>query len=372
MKSLLIVAPCSPKGVPAQAALIADQLRQTGVQVTLLSKACSSWGRLLDIVFRGLVLIPSHEVVLINAFGGRAFVYETFVVFWARLWKKPLILMIRNGNTPEFVKKWPTWTRLVFRQPNLVLVPHDFLNEELSKLGFRIDGVIPNFIELDKYKFRKRSILAPRFLYLRGSHPNYNPEMALRAFALIQRKYPDALLTMAGREAQGSTFCRALVRDLNLRNVYFIGLVPKEQIPVLADKHDIHLHTNRVENMPVTVIEMWACGLPIVGTNVGGMPYLVRNGSDAILVKSEDYEAMANICVELLSNNKLAETLSCNGRARAEELTWQRVMPWWERALLTRSKESFERGCIQDSIPNDSPRDAQLNEQNELNFKRNS
>ena len=85
--------------------------------------------------------------------------------------------------------------------------------------------------------------------------------------------------------------------------------------------------------MPVTIIEMWACGLPIVGTNVGGMPYLVRDGQDALLVESEDHQAMADVCFELLSNSDLARTLSRNGRARASELTWESVKCLWEDAL---------------------------------------
>jgi glycosyltransferase involved in cell wall biosynthesis len=169
-------------------------------------------------------------------------------------------------------------------------------------------------------------------------HPFYNAPMALRAFALIQRNYPDAKLTMAGPEDTDSDYCRSLVRSLKLRNVHFVGIVPNEQIPYLADKHDIHLHTNRVENMPVSIIEMWACGLPIVGTNVGGMPYLVRNRIDGILVKSEDYHAMADACLELFSNSELAKTLSRNGRARAEELTWESIKPSWEKTLLLDGK----------------------------------
>src|SRR5262249_20622300 len=116
-------------------------------------------------------------------------------------------------------------------------------------------------------------------------------------------------------------------------NVHFLGLVPKAEIPELADKHDIYLHTNRVDNMPITVIEMWACGLPIVGTNVGGMPYLIRNTEDGILVESENYRAMADACFELLSNRDLATTLSRKGRARATEFTWDCVKPLWEKAL---------------------------------------
>ena len=333
MKSVFVITPCPPDGLRAQGNAIAEHLRQAGVRTSILSRAKSSWGRLLDIGLRGFFVMPFHDVALVNVYGSRAFVYESAAILYAHWWKKRSVVFIRGGSMPEFVQRWPRWTRFVFSKANLILVPHEFLRAELSALGLRVDGIIPNFIELEKYKFRERSRLAPRFLYLRGMHSIYNPAMAVRAFALIQQQYPDASLTMAGRESTDSDLCRALVRDLHVRNVHFIGQVPKEQIPALADKHDIHLHTNRVENMPVSIIEMWACGLPIVGTSVGGMPYLVRHRVDGILVASEDYRAMADACFELLSESELARTLSQNGRARAQELTWESIEPAWVRAL---------------------------------------
>jgi glycosyltransferase involved in cell wall biosynthesis len=116
--------------------------------------------------------------------------------------------------------------------------------------------------------------------------------------------------------------------------VEFVGLIPKNEIPALADKHDIYLQTNRIDNMPVSVIEMWACGLPIVATDVGGITYLIRNRIDGMLVASEDCQAMAHACFELLYNSELAKKLSCNGRLRASELSWERIQPMWEKALF--------------------------------------
>jgi glycosyltransferase involved in cell wall biosynthesis len=334
MNSVLVITPCSPQGLPTQGLLIAERLRQTGVRTCILSKAKHGWGRFFEVAFYGFILARQYDVMLVNVFGHRAFVYESIAIFYARLWKKRVVAIIRNGWMPDFVAKWPRLNRLVLSQPNLILVPHQFLKSRLSDLGLRIDGIIPNFIELEKYTFRCRSIVAPRFLYLRGMHWDYNPQMAISAFAVVQAKYPDALLTMTGLEGEESVPCRTLVRDLKLRNVHFLGLVPKDQIPTLADKHDIHLHTNRVENMPVTVIEMWACGIPIVGTAVGGMPYLVRNGVDGILIKSEDYQGMAEACLKILGSSDLARKLSCNGRRRAENLTWENIKQLWEEALL--------------------------------------
>jgi len=314
--------------------LVAGRLSQSQTRICILGRAKTGWGRLLNTIFSGLLLVPRSDVILVDVFGGRAFVYESAAILYSHLCKKRVVAMLHSGNMPDFVERWTRWTRFVLFKPALVLAPHSFLQLQLSALGLRIDGIIPNFIELENYPFRERAVLAPRFLYLRGMHSFYNAPMALKAFALIQDKYPEALLTLAGPEGEDSECCRALISTLNLRNVYLVGIVPKKEIPALADRHDIHLHTNRVENMPVSIIEMWACGLPIVGTEVGGMPHLVRNGQDGLLVESEDYHAMAGACLELLANQKLAQTLSSCGRARAKQLAWEHVRPAWERALF--------------------------------------
>lgn len=344
MRSVLVITPCVHNGLPTQGSLIAERLSEAGVQVGLLTRAKSRLGRLLDVACRAFWLSARYDTVLVDVFGERAFVYESLAILYARFWKKRLVVVLRNGMLPDFVNRWPRWTRFILSKPALLCAPHGFLQERLSTVSIRVDGVIPNFVDLEKYPYRRRGSLAPKFLYLRGMYPIYNPEMALRAFALIQQVYPQASISMAGREGPESERCRRLASDLGLRHVQFLGMVAKGEIPVLANQHDIHLHTNRLENMPVTVIEMWACGLPIVGTDVGGMPYLVRNGVDAILVPSEDYQAMAAACLKILSDSHFAERLSLEGRSRAEGLAWDRVKPIWEHALFgelrTRSRLS--------------------------------
>jgi len=333
MKRLLVVTHCSPSGLPQQGFIVAERLRDSGVHVKVIGRAASAWGRLAEIVLYSLCLIPRYEVVLVDVFGLRAFAYESVALLWGRFWRKHVVAFLHNGSMPDFVKLFPRWTRFVLLKPNLVLVPHQYLKAELGALGIRIDRTIQNFIQLENYRYRERVILAPRFLYLRGTHSEYNAPMALRVFALIQKAHPDAHLTMAGKDGEDYSYCRSLVKELRLRNVQFVGIVPKQDITAVADKHDIYINTSRVDNMPVTVIEMWACGLAIVATNVGGIPHLIRDGVDGILVNSEDSKGMANACLRLLADSTLAKSLSRNGRARAEQLSWENVKPIWEAAL---------------------------------------
>ncbi len=325
----------APNGVTSQGYLVARKLRQDGVPVAFVSQARSGWGRLLDVAFRGSALCLSRDVLLVSVFGHKAFLYESLAILYGRVLRKRVVAMMRGGWLPEFVQHHLRWTRFVLSQPDLLLTPHEFLRERLSGLGIRVHGVIPNFVEIDKYQFRLRSRPAPRFLYLRGLHAIYNPEMALHAFALVQQVHPQAMLTIAGPEYDQRARIEAMIDDLGLRNVRLLGVVPKAAIPSLANEHDIYIQTPRVDNMPVSVIEVWASGLPVISTNIGGVPYLIRDGVDGLLVPVEDSRAMAEQCLELLADCEKAERLSQNGRGRALEYAWESVAPSWYSALMT-------------------------------------
>lgn len=333
MKRVLVITPCAPTVVPTQGELIARRIRERGAKTSMLPTARSGLGRGLEVAVLGLFQTLRHDAVLVNVFAGQAFGYESLAILYAWLCRKRTVAILRSGRLPAFVKRHPRWARWILSKPDLVVTPSSFLRESLSALGLRIDGIIPNFIELEKYPYRPRSKLEPRFLYLRGMHPQYNPEMTLRAFALIQQQVPEAQLTFAGGEFTFGDHFRALAKQLNLRNVAFPGLVSKEEVQRLMNEHDVYIQSNREENMPISVIEAWASGLPVLSTNVGGITHMVRDREDALLVPSEDHAALAQTALELLANPGLVTRLTTNGRVRALELTWERVAPSWSKAL---------------------------------------
>ncbi|RJP74817.1 MAG: glycosyltransferase family 1 protein [Desulfobacteraceae bacterium] len=330
MKNLLIFTHCSPKGTPSQGFLLARKLIQAGYSVTVLSKALTSMGRFLDVALKGFLETYRNDIIIVNVFGFRSFIHESLAILYGYLFRKKSIVMIRGGWMPDFIDKWPIWTKFILSLPDFVLTPHGFLLDQMTEKGFRIHGIIPNFIEIEKYSFRLRTKIFPKFLYLRGMHSLYNPEMTLRAFALVQSQYPDASLTMSGKDDEKNfILCREIIKELNIRNVKILGIVPKEKIPELAQEHDIYVQSNRIDNMPITVLEMWACGLPVVATGVDGIPYLINDGTDGVLVPSEDHQAMADTCMKLLIDPLLVERLSRNGRKNAENFSWEQVSENW-------------------------------------------
>jgi glycosyltransferase involved in cell wall biosynthesis len=124
------------------------------------------------------------------------------------------------------------------------------------------------------------------------------------------------------------------VRRLNLEGrVSVPGAVPKTGVPKALNSGDIFLNTTNIDNTPVSLIEAMACGLCIVSTKAGGVPFLVDDGHDGLLVQADDSAGMAAAVRRILREPGLAERLSRNARAKAEQFDWAAVLPRWERLL---------------------------------------
>ena len=95
----------------------------------------------------------------------------------------------------------------------------------------------------------------------------------------------------------------------------------------MLHKFDIFINTTDFDNTPVSLMEAMALGLPIVSTNVGGLPYLIDNGKDGFLVDNKNPLAMANSIQNLIEEN-LTE-VATNARTKAESFSWENVRTKW-------------------------------------------
>jgi glycosyltransferase involved in cell wall biosynthesis len=101
--------------------------------------------------------------------------------------------------------------------------------------------------------------LKPAFLTNRILEPLYNVGCVLRAFAIVQKRYPEASLTIA-HDGPSRSGLERLARDLNLRNTRFVGRVPHEKIPELYDAADIYMTSPNVDCMPGSSSNAFAPG----------------------------------------------------------------------------------------------------------------
>jgi len=326
--------------VTSQGEIVAALLADEGYVVRQTSHIPARLPRLADML-RSLVAWRNDiDVVVHQVFSGSAFAVADLTSALGRRLGLRQVFALHGGSLPEFAAAHPGWTRRVLARAGRVVAPSGYLIAQVVRPLFPHGGpagapanwarVIPNILALDQYAYRHRAAVAPRLLWMRTFHEVYNPEMAIDVLADLRRTHPAATLSMAGQEKglHAAVVAHAAAQGL-AGAVEFPGFLDAAGKAREFAAHDIYLNTNRVDNMPVSILEAAAFGLPVVATNVGGIPHLLRDGETGLLVANEDAAAMANAVRRLLDEPALAARLSVNGRRLAESCGWDVVKEQW-------------------------------------------
>jgi glycosyltransferase involved in cell wall biosynthesis len=218
---------------------------------------------------------------------------------------------------------------MVFVNAYKNVAPSGYLKKAFEKEGYLNVIHIPNSIEIKNYEFKQRNEVNPRLLWVRAFANIYNPKMAVSVLFQLQKTYSNATLTMVGPDKDGSLITTKAFADQLGVKVNFKGKLSKEDWCRLAIDNDIFINTTHFDNMPVSVMEAMALGLPLVSTNVGGIPYLVSNNENAILVNDNDVEQMTTSILDLISDKEKAFNMSQNGRRLIEQIDWDIVKQKW-------------------------------------------
>src|SRR5690606_32388170 len=118
----------------------------------------------------------------------------------------------------------------------------------------------------------------PRLLWVRSFSQIYNPVLALKIVEILKLKAMEVSLCMVGPDKDGSLQrCKEMATELNLP-VSFTGLLSKQEWIALSRDFDIFINTTNFDNMPISVMEAMSLGMPVISTNVGGLPLLIENG----------------------------------------------------------------------------------------------
>lgn len=240
---------------------------------------------------------------------------------------KKTLLNYRSGEAEDHLRNWRLTGLPTIRMADMVVVPSGYLVDVFATFGIAARPIF-NIVELDRFAFRDRRPMRPVFLTTRLLEPLYNVQCVLRAFSLIQRRFPDADLTVGGDGWMREELQR-LAHDLKLTNTEFIGRVPFEKMPALYDAADIYLTATNLDNMPGSVIECFSCGLPVVTTDAGGVPYIVTHEESGLLVSRDDHEAMAAAAIRLIEDEELASRIARHAREACRQYQWEAVRDAW-------------------------------------------
>ena len=316
---------------------LAEHMRAGGYRLVTASHHRGGLLRGAHMLATALLRRGSYDAAVVDLYSGRAFLIGEALSIVLKLLGRPFALVLRGGALPEFAERHPRRLRACLGRAAAVAAPSPYLLEEMRPFG---DGLqlLPNPVNLAVYEARVRRGVGPNLVWLRSFHEIYNPTLAPRVVALLAEEFPAVRLTMVGRDKGDGSFQRTREAAAGLGvsdRITFTGGVLKRDVPDILRRGDIFLNTTDVDNTPVSVLEALASGLCVVSTNVGGVPHLLEDGRDALLVPPRDAAAMASAVRRLLTDAALAERLSRTGLEKAARFDWTQVMPQWEALLAS-------------------------------------
>ena len=245
----------------------------------------------------------------------------------AKLLRKRVILNYHSGEAQDHLERWGGLVHPWLRLADEIVVPSDYLRRVFARFGYQA-RVIPNVVDVSRFKYRERIPLEPRFLSIRNLESHYGVDVVIRAFARIRRRYPQAQLVVGGDGSQRASL-EGLVRELDVDGVHFIGSYAPAEAPGIYDAADILLNASVVDNQPVSVLEAFASGLPVVSTPTGDIGAMLQGGAAGVVVMPDDPEAMAAAAAGLLEDPPRARRIARCARISLERFSWAHASTGW-------------------------------------------
>lgn len=298
--------------------------------IKLVSNKKNKIFRILDMLFSIIKYRKKISYVLIDTYSTSNFYYALLSAVICNILNIKYIPILHGGDLPNRVNRSRSFSNLIFRSSYINIAPSNYLIDKLKNFNYKIK-YIPNNIEISNYKFKSRVNLKPKLLYVRAFSEVYNPQMAIYVLDKLIKNYPNAELCMVGPDRDG-TFdeVKKLTEKLELtNNVKFMGKMSKKDWWKLSEEYDIFINTTNFDNTPVSVMEAMALGLPVITTNVGGIPYLLEDKKDSVFVEKNDIDSMYLEIRNILENQKTSQQIIRNARKKVESFDWNVVKNDW-------------------------------------------
>jgi glycosyltransferase involved in cell wall biosynthesis len=251
-----------------------------------------------------------------------------------RLMRKRVVLNYRSGEAEDHLARWGILVHPWLRLAHEIVVPSEYLRGVFARHGYQV-RVIRNVVDTSRFRYRERAPLRPRLLSTRNLEPYYRVDITLQAFGLVKARYPEATLTVVGFGSEEERL-RRLAASLGTGGIRFVGRADRPALPGLCDEHDIFVNSSVVDNQPVSVLEAFAAGLPVVSTATGDIGAMVRQGDTGLLVPPRDPAATAAAITHLLEKPDRARRMARQARQEVEKYAWPAVRSQWAAAYGAR------------------------------------
>lgn len=308
-------------------------LETEGFVVRTASGKKNQFIRLIDMLWQVVKYRKITDYVLIDTYSTLNFYYALFVSQLCRVLKLKYIPILHGGDLPNRLKTHPKSSKTIFNYSYKNIAPSFYIQSNFGDLGYSNLVCIPNSIEIKNYSFKERSFNKVKLLWVRSFSKIYNPILAIDILKALKDENIEAELCMVGPDNDDSLLETKDYSEKENLKVTFTGKLEKHEWIKLSEDYNLFINTTNFDNMPISVIEAMALGLPVISTNVGGMPFLIKNKHDGVLVKPNNVDAFVSAIKDIIENQKITNQIAINARSRVEQFDWNIVKSKWIELL---------------------------------------
>jgi glycosyltransferase involved in cell wall biosynthesis len=307
---------------------IVNQIDNPKLIFRLCSKFENKLVRLIDFIWS--LFFTKYDEVYVDVYSGKAFFFTKLAVMASKIRGKKIIGTLRGGALKEYDQKNKGIILKTIKKIDRLQSPSKFLIHYFNQNNLNVN-YLPNPISLIDFKYNRSKVIDNSILWVRAFDEIYNPSLAIRIVYELKKDMPDIKLTMIGPDRGILKECIQLIDSLDLKNnIEILGKIPHEELPLYYQTHDVFLNTTSYESFGNALVEAAACGIPIVSTSVGEIPYSWEHKKNIILINSFEAKVFSSIIRDLMQNNPLKTSLSLLARKKAEQYDISKIIPLWD------------------------------------------
>lgn len=247
----------------------------------------------------------------------------------ATLRQRPTVVHYHGGEAQAFLARSARSVKRTLARAGALVVPSAFLQQVFRKFGL-VATVVPNTLDLTAFGGRdSQDSTRLHIVVTRNLERIYDVATAIRAFAIVRERRPDARLSIAGTGPERAAL-DMLTRQLGVADaVRFTGRLDSMGVSQLLRSASVMVNPSLADNLPMSLLEAWAGGVPVVSTKVGGVLFMAQNEVNALLVEPGRPDEMAAAILRIADDSDLADRIVDHARRDVEQYSWPCVRGAW-------------------------------------------
>ena len=309
---------------------LAESLTKHNVEVITTTKQYKKFYKLGATIYAIINYSRKYKIAIVPLYGTpMSFIWQSVSVSLLKLLQKKIVIVVHGGSIPQQINEGKTKFIKALNRADVIVCPSAFMQAFLSQKGIS-STVIENGLNLSSYPNTQKEFFRPKVIWMRSFSDIYNPEMAVKVAAILVKKYTDFKMIMAGTDGGTLPAIKKMISEYKLESVIILpGYINHNQKIKYAEEFDIYISTNRIDNAPVSVIEFMVLGLPVIAVKTGGIPYIISDNHNGLLVEPEDAEGMADKIEMLIKNPESGKAICRNAYEYTNKYKEENVYPKW-------------------------------------------